>query len=103
WWMGVHQLWWLPSDSPAQRAAQLSEPGLGRAPSVPLEVADDVLRSNLPEARGVCDTARMTSNPTIGSTEQHREAFEALQTAILDGDSAAVTSAEVRRGAAERR
>ena len=44
----------------------------------------------------------MTSNPTIGSTEQHREAFEALQTAILDGDSAAVTSDEVRRGAAER-
>jgi alkylhydroperoxidase family enzyme len=44
----------------------------------------------------------MTSNPTIGATEQHREAFEALQTAILDGDSAAVTAAEVRRGAAER-
>ena len=44
----------------------------------------------------------MTSNRTIGPTEQHREAFEALQTAILNGDSAAVTSAEVRRGAAER-
>ena len=44
----------------------------------------------------------MTSNPTIGSTEHHREAFEALQTAILDGDGAAVTSAEVRRGAADR-
>ena len=44
----------------------------------------------------------MTSNPTIGSIEQHREAFEALQTAILDGDSAAATSTEARRGAAVR-
>jgi len=43
----------------------------------------------------------MTSNPTIGSTERHREAFEALQAAILDADDA-VTSAEVRRAAADR-
>ena len=44
----------------------------------------------------------MTSEPTIGSTAQHRDAFDALQTAILDGDDAVVTSAEVRRAAAER-
>jgi alkylhydroperoxidase family enzyme len=43
----------------------------------------------------------MTSNPTIGSSEQHREAFEALQAAILGADDA-VTSAEVRLAAAER-
>ncbi len=43
----------------------------------------------------------MASNPTIGSTEQHREAFEALRAAILDADDA-VTSAEVRRAAAAR-
>ncbi len=43
----------------------------------------------------------MTSDPPIGSTDQHREAFEALQAAILDADDA-VTSAEVRRAAADR-
>src|SRR4029079_743589 len=43
----------------------------------------------------------MTSDPDIGSTERHREAFEALQAAILDADDA-VTSAEVRRAAADR-
>lgn len=43
----------------------------------------------------------MRSNPTIRSTEQHREAFDALQTAILDGDDVAATSAEERRAAAE--
>jgi hypothetical protein len=43
----------------------------------------------------------MTSNPTIGSTERHREAFEALQAAILDADGA-VTSTEARQGAAGR-
>ena len=43
----------------------------------------------------------MTSNPAIGSTERHREAFEALQAAILDADDA-VTSVEGRRAAADR-
>jgi hypothetical protein len=43
----------------------------------------------------------MTSDPAIGSTDRHREAFEALQAAILDADHA-VTSAEVRRAAADR-
>ena len=43
----------------------------------------------------------MTSNVSIGSTERHREAFEALQAAILDANDA-VTSAETRRAAADR-
>lgn len=45
----------------------------------------------------------MTSDRTIGSSDQYRESFDALQTAILDGDGAAVTSREARRAAAERR
>ncbi len=44
----------------------------------------------------------MTNDRTAGSTDRHREAFEALQTAILDGDRRAVAPAEVRRAAAER-
>jgi alkylhydroperoxidase family enzyme len=44
----------------------------------------------------------MTRDRTVHPTDRHREAFEALQTAILDGDGLAVTPAEVRRGAAER-
>jgi hypothetical protein len=44
----------------------------------------------------------MADGRTIDPTERHREAFEALQTAILDGDRAVVTPAEVRRAAAER-
>ena len=44
----------------------------------------------------------MTQDRSVHPTDRHHEAFEALQTAILDGDSVAVTSAEVRRGAAER-
>jgi alkylhydroperoxidase family enzyme len=36
------------------------------------------------------------------STDRHREAFEALQTAILEGDGLGASPAEVRRGAAER-
>ena len=43
----------------------------------------------------------MTSDPDIGSTERHREAFDALQAAILDANDA-VTSAETRRAAADR-
>jgi alkylhydroperoxidase family enzyme len=45
----------------------------------------------------------MTDERTIDPTEeQHRQAFDALQTAIMDGDAVAVTPIEVRRGAAER-
>ena len=43
----------------------------------------------------------MKSNPDIYSTERHREAFEALQAAILDADHA-LTSAATRRAAADR-
>ncbi len=52
---------------------------------------------------GFVTLRRMTSDRTIGSTEHHREAFDELQTAIMDGDEVAVTSVEVRRAAAERR
>jgi alkylhydroperoxidase family enzyme len=45
----------------------------------------------------------MTRDRPSGSTDRHREAFEALQTAILEGDGLAVSPAEVRRRAAERR
>jgi len=45
----------------------------------------------------------MTDERTIDPTEeQHRPAFNALQTAIIGGDAAAVTPTEVRRAAAER-
>jgi hypothetical protein len=44
----------------------------------------------------------MTHDRTGRSIARHREAFEALQTAILDGDRRAATPAEVRRAAAER-
>jgi hypothetical protein len=45
----------------------------------------------------------MTDERTIDPTEeQHREAFDALQTAIMGGDAVAVTPIEVRRRAAER-
>ena len=45
----------------------------------------------------------MTDERTIDPTEeQHREAFDALQTAIMGGDAVAVTPIEVRRAAAER-
>ena len=43
----------------------------------------------------------MTSDPSIGSTERHRGAFEALQAAILNANEA-VTSTETRRAAADR-
>ena len=43
----------------------------------------------------------MTSDPDIGSTQRHREAFDALQAAILDANDA-VTSAQTRRAAADR-
>ena len=45
----------------------------------------------------------MTDERTIDPTETpHREAFDALQTAIIGGDAVAVTPVEVRRAAAER-
>ena len=45
----------------------------------------------------------MTDERTIDPTEeQHRQAFDALQTAIMGGDAVAATPIEVRRGAAER-
>ena len=44
----------------------------------------------------------MTHDRTVHPTDRHHEAFEALQTAILDEDGLAVTPAEVRRAAAER-
>ena len=45
----------------------------------------------------------MTDERTIVPTEeQHREAFDALQTAIMGGDAAAVAPIDVRRAAAER-
>jgi alkylhydroperoxidase family enzyme len=51
---------------------------------------------------GLCDTARMAQDRMGVPTDRHREAFEALQTAILEGDGLVVTTAEMRRGAAER-
>ena len=77
---------------------------MGRAPvMVPLLLAWMRLSVPLAWPRSVCDTARMTDERTIDPTEeQHREAFDALQTAIMGGDAVAVTPIEVRRGAAER-
>ena len=43
----------------------------------------------------------MTSERSTHPTDRHRQTFDALQTAILDGGEAA-TSADMRRGAAER-
>ena len=45
----------------------------------------------------------MTDERTIDPTEeQHRHAFDALHTAIIGGDAAAVTPTDVRLAAAER-
>ncbi len=56
----------------------------------------------LASPQGFCDTLRVTHDRMDGSIERHREAFDALQTAILDGDGLAVIPADVRRRAAER-